>query len=119
MIFLPCADAGAVDVLEVVRQKGELELEGRCQQLRGTARALVDSRAVLSSTARRVSTYAERSVGSDATVSYLAAMLWLWAMAMTAQKSTNRPGPFPGGTVSVLEQCFRLGLRTCCCFFIS
>ena len=38
MIFLPCADAGAVDVLEVVRQKGELELEGRCQQLRGTAR---------------------------------------------------------------------------------
>ena len=31
MTFLPGADA--VDVLEVVRQKGELELEGLCQRL--------------------------------------------------------------------------------------
>jgi len=31
MTFLPGADA--VDALEVVRQKGELELEGLCQRL--------------------------------------------------------------------------------------
>jgi hypothetical protein len=62
MTFLPCADA--VDVLEVVRQKGELELEALCQRLHCTRGA-----------GCWVSTYAERSVGSNATVSYLAAML--------------------------------------------
>jgi hypothetical protein len=62
MTFLLCADADADadDVLEVVRQKGELELEGLCQRLHCT---------------RQVSTHAEWSIGSNATVSYLAAML--------------------------------------------
>jgi hypothetical protein len=44
MTFLPCADV--VDVLEVVRQKGELELEGLCQRLHctlGAGRRLTQS----------------------------------------------------------------------------
>lgn len=99
MIFLLCADV--FDVLEVVRQKGEFELDVRRQRLYRTQQGQLTQSGLLAATRP---------------VSYLDAMT-----PAAKWKSTNRPGPFPVDTVlavlckTTVQFC---QLLTCCCFFI-